>query len=314
MRIGVMEYNLPGGVHNVVKSVVDILSKDKTLDIEFVYPKFKKYNKELQRKKEFMFELDPPDCDVLFLHDFSWKSALVDIPKISVYHGSSYISLRANYPKNISRLTKLSFSSLLSWFRMKTSDVNIAVDSFTQSKFEGMRFVPNGVDIDKFSPKHSNMFSTKKKKALFVGTPILRKGVFDLDRIERELGDDFELIKSYELKDRVSDEDLPKLYNSCDVFILPSHYEGMPMTILEAMACGKPIVTYDLYGMRDCVWHDVNGYLVKENDYHGFAKSVEKAYNNRKIFGVNSRILSEKIFNSKRMAYQYLEYFKESLK
>jgi glycosyltransferase involved in cell wall biosynthesis len=42
---------------------------------------------------------------------------------------------------------------------------------------------------------------------------------------------------------RVDDEDLPALYTSCEVFVYPSMYEGFGLPVLEAMACGAPVIT-----------------------------------------------------------------------
>jgi len=52
-------------------------------------------------------------------------------------------------------------------------------------------------------------------------------------------------------------------YESASVFVLPSYYrEGLPRTILEAMACGRPIITTDWTGCREAVRDGVNGFLV----------------------------------------------------
>lgn len=60
-----------------------------------------------------------------------------------------------------------------------------------------------------------------------------------------------------EVKDPVS------FYKDASVFVLPSYYrEGLPRTILEAMACGRPVITTDWTGCREAVEDGVNGYLV----------------------------------------------------
>ena len=55
--------------------------------------------------------------------------------------------------------------------------------------------------------------------------------------------------------------ELPALLNRSEVFVLPSHYEGNPKALLEAMACGVPVVGADAPGIREIVAHRENGYL-----------------------------------------------------
>ena len=54
---------------------------------------------------------------------------------------------------------------------------------------------------------------------------------------------------------------LPEILNSAAMFILPSHYEGQPKTLLEAMACGLPVIGTDVPGLRDLISHRETGYL-----------------------------------------------------
>lgn len=56
-------------------------------------------------------------------------------------------------------------------------------------------------------------------------------------------------------------EDVRPLYGRAHVYVLPSYGEGMPRTVLEAMASGRAIVTTDTYGCRDTVEEGVNGHL-----------------------------------------------------
>jgi len=67
----------------------------------------------------------------------------------------------------------------------------------------------------------------------------------------------------------------PVLYQS-DVFVLPSYYrEGLPRTLLEAMALGRPVVTTDWPGCRDCVENGKNGLLVPVKDARELQKALE---------------------------------------
>jgi len=72
-----------------------------------------------------------------------------------------------------------------------------------------------------------------------------------------------------------SDEDMGPLLTQCHVFVYPSHAEGMPQPVLEAMAAGRPIVTTNVAGCRDTVDERVNGCLVKARDAHALAVAME---------------------------------------
>ena len=57
-------------------------------------------------------------------------------------------------------------------------------------------------------------------------------------------------------------EDVPALLAAADIFALPSHFEGLPMSVIEAMLCGLPVVATDIRGPREQVVDNVTGLLV----------------------------------------------------
>ena len=70
-----------------------------------------------------------------------------------------------------------------------------------------------------------------------------------------------ELNISVEFLDIVPYLDLPAILNSCDVFVLPSLYEGHPKALLEAMSCGLPVIGAESPGIREVIAHEKTGYL-----------------------------------------------------
>lgn len=68
-----------------------------------------------------------------------------------------------------------------------------------------------------------------------------------------------------------------------DLFILPSNYEGLPMTIIEAMSFGKPVVASAVGGISEIVVNDVNGYTV-ENIVEAFAEKIEYILENQDVY------------------------------
>ena len=61
---------------------------------------------------------------------------------------------------------------------------------------------------------------------------------------------------------------------NCSVYVLPSYHEGMPRTILEAMAMGRPIITTDAPGCRETVTPGENGYLVAKGSVEELAQRM----------------------------------------
>ena len=61
-------------------------------------------------------------------------------------------------------------------------------------------------------------------------------------------------------------EDMPRIYRSMDVFVLPSYREGAPRSVMEAMASGRPVVATDIAGCRDQVVNGETGILVPPGD------------------------------------------------
>ena len=51
------------------------------------------------------------------------------------------------------------------------------------------------------------------------------------------------------------------IYNSADIFVLPSLEDNLPNTIIEAMACGTPVLAFKTGGIPEMIEHKVNGYL-----------------------------------------------------
>jgi glycosyltransferase involved in cell wall biosynthesis len=156
-------------------------------------------------------------------------------------------------------------------------------------------YVPNGVEKRFFTTRE---YPEKKElQLLFVGTWLDRKGVYylaDAFQMLAKRNADVRLtvagtsaseeeVKGFfasEVRERVrvmpfvKREDIPKVYAKHDIFVFPSLVEGMPLTLLEAMATGMPVVTTNTSGMADVVEHEVNGLLATPADAEGLARCV----------------------------------------
>lgn len=100
-------------------------------------------------------------------------------------------------------------------------------------------------------------------------------------------------------------DDIPELLKISDIFILPSHRgEGMPRSILEAMAMGKPVITTNIRGCREEVIDGKTGFLINVNAPHEIYRSIKKLLDNNdliKRFGINGRKRVEKLFNEEKV-------------
>lgn len=82
-------------------------------------------------------------------------------------------------------------------------------------------------------------------------------------------------------------QDIPLLLASCDLFILPSLYEGLPLSVLEAMAAGKPVVATAIGGTDEAVIHGETGFLVPPANPVELATVIRKVLSDK---GLASRL------------------------
>jgi glycosyltransferase involved in cell wall biosynthesis len=80
-----------------------------------------------------------------------------------------------------------------------------------------------------------------------------------------------------------SRKDVPEILADCDIVVLASHHEGLPITILEAMASGLPVVVSDVGGCKEAVIHDETGFLIPPGDSRGMAQAIEKLIENKEL-------------------------------
>jgi len=79
----------------------------------------------------------------------------------------------------------------------------------------------------------------------------------------------------------VHPDDLPALYNSADIFVMPSPEELQSIATLEAMACGKPVLAADARALPELVSPGVNGYLFRACNAEDVSSRMDQILNER---------------------------------
>jgi glycosyltransferase involved in cell wall biosynthesis len=103
---------------------------------------------------------------------------------------------------------------------------------------------------------------------------------------------DLQLQDHVQLLGAKTTSEILELYNTADIFFLPSVYEGIANVVLEAMSMELPVVSSDCSGMKEVIQHDVNGLLASNYDHGQMADCLRKLcadYNKRKTLGLNAR-------------------------
>lgn len=107
---------------------------------------------------------------------------------------------------------------------------------------------------------------------------------------------------------------LPIVYSACDIFAAPSREENLANSVLEAMACGLPIIAYKVGGMVDAVEHGQTGLLVDPTDKNAMAEALGlllKDKDRREEIGRNSRLRAEHRFSLTDQARAYASLYAE---
>lgn len=78
-------------------------------------------------------------------------------------------------------------------------------------------------------------------------------------------------------------DDIINLMKFSDVMVMPSHYEGLSLAMIEAMACGLPVIASNVPGLKDHIDHGRNGLLFPAKDYEKLASCIFDLANNKEL-------------------------------
>jgi len=209
--------------------------------------------------------------------------------------------------------SKLVILRMLRWADRLAVLSSLQKKAFEKSGLHNMVMVlPNIVDANRFgwNPKsmESSGHSEKGIVVLFVAPIFFRKkGVWEVlgaipqvIQQHREVtfvfigADQEELaMKTYALENglqrhvkfpgRQFGQAIIDAYNNADIFLLPSHEEGFPLTILEAMAAGLPVISTPVGAIPEVIENGINGFLVPPRNSSALAEKIIRLIENKKL-------------------------------
>jgi len=233
------------------------------------------------------------------------------------------------------------------------ADVVVTVSNYSLTRIvslydiseEKIRVVPNGVDAERFKPNEAGEAKAKygltdKQVVLFVGRLIPRKGLTYLleaalkvikenpqtifmvvgnGPLRKFLNVELERLnisRHFMFMGDVRDEELPLIYSCADVFALPSIQEGQGIALLEAQASTKPVVAFDVSGVREAVVNGTSGLLVEKGNSWALAKVLLDLLSNpslRQKMGFAGREFVLRNFTWEMCAEKMLKVYKQTL-
>ncbi len=271
-------------------------------------------------KKALESLLEKEDIDIIHGHYlFPAGAAAVEVGNehgIKTYvtaHGSDMFEVYKKQPIMRSTLKNV----------LKRADVVLAVSNALRHEIiatgvsgisNKTRICWNSVDIEKFSQNEDNSFRnelglTDKPIVLFVGNLIKRKNVDSLLEAKKIANSNYYLVivgdgpLFKKLKKKVEEEnirdviftgsrnDVENIIPSCDVLVLPSLSESFGLVLIEALACGKPVIGSNVGGITEIITDDV-GLLVNPNKVSSIASAIDRIINDgefRNLLSSNAR-------------------------
>ena len=190
--------------------------------------------------------------------------------------------------------------------------------------------IPNYVETDVFKPLNS---TRNRGTICFIGSLGQQKNILALLEALKGLPYRIDFIGSGPLSTQLQEaarsngikanflgnipnHELPEILNQHELFVLPSLWEGMPKTLLEAMACGLPVVGTNVSGIKEVIKDGENG-LLCDTDSNSIRQAIIRLMEDEKLrerLGENARKTIEQEFSLEKLIHKELELYAELLK
>lgn len=184
--------------------------------------------------------------------------------------------------------------------------------------------INNGVNVEKLE-KEIDKFEEKKidfnnLKICTSGRIGYQKNPELFNKIASEFPNiQFTWIGEGELKDKLTSknitvtgwktrEEVLKIVNDNDIFLLTSLWEGLPISLLEAMYLKKCCIVSDCIGNRDVIKNTENGFVIKDNNYKEIIEGLDETICNKVSSNAQNDILNK--FNTNRMSEEYIKLYR----
>ncbi len=208
--------------------------------------------------------------------------------------------------------------------------------------------IPNPIDTEVFQPYPKNevrkqlkipqdkiiiLFSSFTVNEKRKGFQYLKDSLSELYKAEPNLVEKLELVILGSINEeilndvpfktnklgRVGDNKMMALYYSAaDLFIAPSLQENLSNTVMESLACGTPVLSFNIGGMPDMIGHEENGYLASQIGakelLSGIIWFINLNNDSKRIISINARKKVIDNFSQKHIANQYKNLYQELLK
>lgn len=238
----------------------------------------------------------------------------------------------------------------LRWIHRIFIDGHVAISKTLENEFrtygiDKVRTIYNGINLEKFASKPFNWQPEKRslklvqvaryemqKKGQDILLQALRQVIdagYDVQcslvgtvslKTEAQHQELLAVIQQYDLAEHVklliNRRDISSILVEHDVFVLPSRKEGFGLVIVEAMACGLPVIASNLEGPAELIQNNKNGYLFTPDNPEELAKVIMQLYDNPETISslIRQGQNTASIFSIQSMVQGYLEYYQDILK
>jgi glycosyltransferase involved in cell wall biosynthesis len=257
---------------------------------------------------------------------------LLDLPLVVTLQGNDV----QKFPKR-SRLQRMVFERLLKEADFITACSSSLLDQareFVPEIEEKSLPIPNGIDLDEFSLKEA--YQSRRPYLFALGRLEHKKG-FDLlikafkpvlqrfpqldlilagDGPERDrlikLINQLDLKERVKLPGRVNRKEVVKLFNGCQLFVLSSRSEGLPVVSLEAMAASKAILATKVDGVPEVVIDGENGVLIEPENVNELYKGISYLMGQERLreeMGKRGRQLVVERYSWPKLVERYLDVY-----